>query len=531
MMRFVWPLIIGIICLPVVLLATGVPLPWLTDSPGLRKPLPLPYGDQELAWINTTTNAVTWERFVSGLMQAQMSVPGLKVDDTNAFQDSTTAVPELVISMNGREGRLRVRWYKIRSDVTAADWIHALASRSPPPLAVVGGGSTDRAVDLARALARETSWKGDRPLLLITTATADKVASADDLPGELPTRGLVDVYDDRTFRFCFTNRQMADAVLDFVWQTPDLRPVSFVRQARQAVASSLAAIPAKPADSFRPRVFSVHWDDDPYSTDLHRQFTESAMNYAGGANGIEFHQWAVPFSIGGYLTANPDENRTAESLARQLREGPPQRSLLVLPTVTQPARRFLRAVTAAAPNAAQRLVVVTGDGIPVNAVYRDAEFAWPTNGVGIPTVLFTHNNPFGWDRPGRTPPPVGYELHPPNSTEDALHFRDLGRIVVEACYPPAENAGKYKLSGGLIARADDLQSRLKERTPAFFDNNGDRLGGTGEYVVVRGSGTERDAAERTQTLSAWRREPDGRWRFVRTVHLDSHSLGRVGDAP
>ena len=138
---------------------------------------------------------------------------------------------------------------------------------------------------MSPAPARQKDWKGDRPLLLITTATADEVLTeAEDptlQPDQLPpSQQLIDVYDDRSFRFCFTNRQMADAVLDFVWDTPGLRPQSFAAIAPLAVCSGMAACDKPPTAA--PHIFSVYWQDDPYSVDLHEQFKESLRASSAG---------------------------------------------------------------------------------------------------------------------------------------------------------------------------------------------------------------------------------------------------------
>jgi hypothetical protein len=94
--------------------------------------------------------------------------------------------------MDGRPGRVRVRWYKLTNDATADRWVQALAERDPPPLALIGGGSSDRAVDLARAMDAQETWRGDRPLLFITTATADEVPAEAGDAGPA-TRNLIDV--------------------------------------------------------------------------------------------------------------------------------------------------------------------------------------------------------------------------------------------------------------------------------------------------------------------------------------------------
>jgi hypothetical protein len=526
MTRLLWPLSVLVICLPVAILATGVSLPFLHRPAGLPQPVEVPSGDQELVWFHTTTSGPTWERFVSGVARAQLLVPGLHMDDSAAYADQTTATPEVVLSMDGRPGRIRIRWYKLTNEATPVRWVQALAGRYPAPLAVIGGGSSDRAVDLARAMDAQETWRGDRPLLFITTATADEVAAESDDGGAAAplTRNLIDAYRGRSFRFCFTNRQMADAVLDFVWDTPGLRPETFATLAPASVASGLALCASEKAvPAAKPHIFSVFWQDDPFSTDLHEQFSLSVRRKllppeadpARATDGPQarFATWSVPFSVGGFDRPNRSEMEVAASILTQFRNLPPQRSLLVLPTVTQPARRLLRTLADSAPLIGQRLVAVTGDGIPVNALYRDGEFAWPVNTLPVPLVLFTHSDPVGWDEPGATPP-AGYELHPPTSTEDVLHFAEMMRIVAEGCYPP----------GDVLTRADDLASRLHARHPAFFDPAGNRLGGTGEYVVAlwprSEDGTSGPRAISQATLEVWRRTDDQRWQKVRTVEVD-----------
>jgi len=331
MTRLLWPLSVLLVCLPVAILATGVSLPFLHRQPGMPQPVPVPSGDQELAWFHTTTSGTTWERFVTGVARAQLLVPGLRVDDSMAFADQTTATPEIVLSMDGRPGRIRIRWYKLTNDATAARWVQALAERGPAPLAVIGGGSTDRAVDLARAMEDQQSWRGDRPLLLITTATADEVPAEADDAGPA-TRNLIDVYRGRSFRFCFTNRQMAEAVLGYVWENPCLRPRTFAAMAPAAVASGLAACEkVNPIPAEKPHVFSVFWRDDPFSTDLHEQFSLAVQRKLLPAGADPMHApdgpqahiatWSVPFSVGGFARPNTSEAEVATSILEPRKSG------------------------------------------------------------------------------------------------------------------------------------------------------------------------------------------------------------------
>src|SRR5262245_1115957 len=186
----------------------------------------VPDGDQEVAWIHAATSGPSWERFVAGVHRARVDWPELTVDDSRAFLDQTTAIPEVVLGVTGSPGRLRIRWYKLTSETPSARWVRRLARRNPPPLAFIGGGSSDRAVDLALALCEQKAWPGPAPLLLITTATANTVVLDPDRasPGEAGPKRPMDIYPGRSFRFCFTNAQMAQAVVAFVWSQPDLRP-------------------------------------------------------------------------------------------------------------------------------------------------------------------------------------------------------------------------------------------------------------------------------------------------------------------
>lgn len=516
--RFRWPLLVFLICLPVAILAAGVDVPWLRSGTPLAHPLPVPDGDREIVWLHTTTNAGTWERFVSGVQRATLLVPGMRVDDSRAFLERTTDVPEVVVGMDGRPGRLRIRWYKLSSYAKTSHWVHSLARRDPAPLAIIGGGSSDRARDLAWSLARQPTWRGDRPLLLITTATAEKVEAEPDETGELIDPlgqiPLVRIYDGRTFRFSFGNRQMADAMLDFIESRPELRPRVFAETALLAVASGL---PSADAAWQRPTILYVEWQDDPYSTDLLEQFRGLLpQRYPVGAN---LSGWRVPFSVGGFYLPNRAEAEAAHAILNELQHLPPQRALLVLPTIAAPARRVLRTLADAAPAASRQLVALNGDGIGVNTILRDGEFAWPVAGLPVPLVLFTHNNPLAWDEPG-TANGVrpGYELLPPTSTEDVLHFADLTRVLVEAAYLPT----------GPVPRADVLAERIRGRSPAYFDAQGNRLGGSGEYIVLL-KPTDVGPWETEMPdaiLEVWRRTGEKGWERIR-AHLIHQS--RAGE--
>jgi hypothetical protein len=126
-------------------------------------PLPIPSGDEEIAWLHNPTSYESWENFVWGVKRAEMaSLPrlsGLEVDDSNAYPDRTTAVPEIIVRRKGVAGSARIRWYKVTDEATQEAWVQALASRDRPPIAVIGGWSSDRAKELADAM-RGANWGG-----------------------------------------------------------------------------------------------------------------------------------------------------------------------------------------------------------------------------------------------------------------------------------------------------------------------------------------------------------------------------------
>lgn len=526
-MRRWWPVLLLIGAAGAVVLARGGP--WRAAAPA--RPLAVPDGDHEIAWLHIPTSGDTWENFVWGLKRAEIAAPGapagVYVDDSAAFPTSTTAVPELVLTRAGFAGRVRVRWYKVTNDAPVAAWVAALAARARPPLALVGGWSSDRARELADAL-NATPWPGERPALLLATATADTVYPDEtNYAIDYQPPKLIELYD-RSFRFCFTNRQMAEAVTDFALSDPGLRPGPVVLPGLRAVPGGAGGpwgllpwlaelrdpVPGVPrfaherAEPPGVPAFALAWKDDPYSLDLSQRFRDvlSELGERPGRPRLAVESNLIPFSTGRFARPNPYEAQVVDHILAHLpRRG--ERTLIVVPTVPAPARRVLGAL-AHDRNAARRLVAVTGDGISINTLFRDGEFAWPVRALPIPLVLFTHADPFGWDGPGDPVPPKGYELTPPrpgavkSTVEDVHLFTTMARAVVRGAFPD---------NGAAAAGADRFVAHL--RGQGFFDATGNRLRGFGEHVVVvRPTPRPADApAAADATIEVWTRTGTGPW--------------------
>ncbi len=454
----------------VVLATLGLGLWYSFPRQQVVRPLPVPMGDQEIAWIHTSTQIGAWERFVGGVQLAARKIDGVTVDDSRAFLEDSSAVPELVIRRNGTVGALRIRWYKLGGGMNTQTWVDALSQRTPAPLAFIGGSSSDRAFTLAHALADKKEWNGPRPAFLITTGTATEYAPID---GDTP-EDLIKIYPGRTFRFCFDNAQMASALLDFLSQSPDLRPTADKGKLGRGIITS--------------------WVDDPFAVDLSDQFylqTHSETNRLFTTDRFQFH-----YSVGRFDTPNDSEINVGRELLRKLTENPKHRSVVILAGATQPARRFLRGLASQAPLVGKQLVAVSGDGISFNDIYRDGDVKWPIEDIPIPLVFFTHFNPIAWDRDNLPP------LSKPSSTDDILLAEEMSQILFDAVLPEGH---------GSLPNADILITRFQEKSPSYFDEHGNRLGGRGEYIVVVLPDIYAERISPKVTIEVWNRSGKKWW--------------------
>lgn len=457
---------------------------------GRPRVAPVPAGCREIAWVYPATNSAAWERFVTAASTAvariranrpELEAAGLEVDASGAFPRETTGVPEVAVRTAAGE-RLLFRWCKLTSHSKPDQWIDALTRDRPAPLAAIGGSSSESALELAAALNREVTNGRGQMRLVLTYATSE--ALTDACPG-------------RTFRFCFTNLQMARALCEFVRWRPGLRPDP-------------------------ERVFFAYWEDDPYSRDLTERLCEELLREADARAAARL--WAaqtafaaggglpldlgglcrrescypqgerIPSGIGGFNQPNRWEAESAARLIDRLGAAGEGRVPLVLPAGSpQAARRFLRSLVRTAPTQARRAVVLTGDVLSFNTVYRDRSAAWPIQDVPFDLVFFCHRNPIS-DADGfaaETPQTNGRDgaaLHT-TGTDELLLAVDIVEALVQAAFP----------GGTLVSTGEQLGEQLRtarwqptgrdgrvgfgtEGVP-FFRANGDRRNGTGEHVV------------------------------------------------
>jgi hypothetical protein len=521
--------------------------------------------EQEIAWIEPATSTDEWAQLTSGLARLETDWPHLDgnsgqlhvdlgQEPGGAFPHRSADVAEVALYFTAAPGRkLWLRWYKISGDNPTATWIDKLRARRRPPLAIAGGGSSDRAFRLARALvkAKDDGWPGQPPLLLITGATAQT-----DRPIRVgtPAERLINIYTGRTFRFCFTNNAMVDAVLGFlrenpqVWVDPGVGPSETASVGAVGAGEPWAALGyLQAAGLLGPKLFSVSWQDDSYSRDLELLFRTDCRRWHPFAT--QHDLGALPYSVGDVYQPNAAE-QTSVDLFLSLNP-PPLRSILVLPATAQRMRRYLGFLCRLAPSLARNLVVVNGDAITFHNVYRDRDFAWNVLDLPVPVVFFAHRNPvdpnaaatwsFAWQRDDR-----GSIKHSTTGTHDLLLDRDIIEAMLYAAFA----------DGVLLGDADRVQERLRHtcwrgapsdaaaNDPRYnrvqndlvhrdaalaghelFDAAGDRRRGTGEHLVWLRPNfrDERLLALQPCTISIWRYCADAATAHAAWCKTDSHS--------
>ena len=392
--------------------------------------------------------------------------------------------------------------------------------------------------------------------MLLTTATADRVPAPgnrdggkEDIAGAEEQRvELSKLYPGRTFRFCFTNRQMATAITRFIWSRPELRPDS------------------DPA-------YITQWLDDAYSRDLvdgyrrvldHRAWDNFLQQWgfvsgciglgahpatlAGWITSSFYHDGNLPLridsSVGSFAAPNPYEASQVQELLSKMKGGNnagvgfpgppleggahpgrgagPRRPLLVVTGQSQPSRRFLRELARSAPETARRFVVALGDTVSFNTIYRDRLVTWPIQDLPFETVFFCHRNPIdeaAGFRPlqGAKDPekPTGSEepgsTRSTSGTEDLLLFSDIVEALGLAFVKDGVRcANATVLAGGLQnVFLDDGQLNAEFLGVPLFGKNGQRSAGTGEHVVYLRPRFQGDQVLPEAVIEVWSRETNG----------------------
>ncbi|MBX7105584.1 MAG: hypothetical protein K1X57_15985 [Gemmataceae bacterium] len=398
-------------------------------------------------------------------------------------------------------------------------------------------------MDLAQAMAN-AHWQV-APLLFFTTATASGI----DNPGDPLAGDLMRLYPRRTFRMCFTNAQMAQAAVDFVWSQPDLRPTGDPIPALPVVGLlplNAATYVASQWEQIAPSVSALEWEDDPYSVDLANQFYRVLHESAPGPVRIQ-PRFRIPYSVGGQYSPNQFEAEAVERLLAGLTASPMERQLLILPTNAAPARRVLRGICGALPLVGRSLVAVTGDSINLDNVFRDSDVGWNVRAIPVPIVFFSHQNPVDWDwpptqedrawPPERLPtpaPPLRFDpdtqppdsLFPPTKTDEVLLHRDLVRLLLQAAFATSDGSA-------LVSNSDKLLGRILAASPPVFDQDGNRAAGRGEFLLcLRPQFADAGGANQVlsaATLEIWTRTGSPpQWIPVKRLILDNGRNTRSG---
>jgi hypothetical protein len=500
---------------------------------------PVPAGHQEVAWLAPATSDEAWERQVAGVryLIGQWpkwfpQSPPLEANFDRAFLDPTADIPEVGLYFQGhKQAVLWLRWYKLSSEIGSKVWVPKLAARKPPPLAILGGDTSDRAVHQGGLLRDHLAdWQGKPPLFLITTATADRHYRGGYRPGGSPDDSLtrkswpkvMEVYKDRSFRFSFTNTRMAEAVMEFVQEHPELW-LTVKREPTLAAAvigdgTTLGSLSCLAAGGyFRSyHLYAPAWADDTYSLDLADRFIDVFLEKFVGERdpSTSFRNSYIAYGVGDYYLSNPREVMEIGIFLAHVGGFRHHNQMVVLPTTSQRARRFLRTLCSMAPQDLRNLVVMSGDAITFNNIYRDRDLAWNILDMPVPLVFFSHRNPITQA--------AGFGQKVDNyisttGTQDLLLYADILNALLQAAFQ----------NQVLTADADALKQRLQatrwdkgrifnsgfttapDDSIDLFTSEGDRNSKTGEHVVWLKPEFSGNRVEPRASITVWRIGAEG----------------------
>ena len=416
-----------------------------------------------MAWFHTTTSGTTWERFVAGRAAgAARSSRGCSVDDSAAFPDQTTAVagggavdgrpagqaPHPVVQADQRRDRRRSgcrRWPR----ATRPRWRSSAAGRATGPSTSPGRWPPRRP---GTATGRCCSSPPRPPTRSPTDGGRRRPGRAAEPDRRVPTAGRSGSASPtgRWPRRCSTSSG----------RPPGLRPQPFAGAGpggRRLRAGGLRRrrVARRPS---RRSVFTVAWQDDPYSTRPARAVHGRAVAQArpqrptrAARDGRGSRRtWSVPFSVGGFYPAEPVRGRggrldpgassaaaAAAVAAGRCRPSPPRpggcsRTLAeAAPRLGQPAGRGHRRRHLGEHHLPRRRVRLAGPAAagPAGPVHPQQP------------------GRRGTSRGGPTPAGRATNCRPPTSTEDVLHFAELARRARRGGVPAADVRRRSRRDG------------------------------------------------------------------------------------
>lgn len=479
---------------------------WWKSTQSRREDGELAPDQKEIAWVYPASYSSAWERLVSSgqllVNHPDPLISKMKFETgSHTFPELTASVPFFKISHPEMNISVVVKWYKISSDMKYENWMDKLLSRNLIPSAIVAGPTTDDAISIAEAVSKVLAKLniGKPPPLILTTASSNTLVSGFEgslMPNPANEIGLMGIYPDKTFRFGFDNKIMSDAIIKVLWNNPDLKPDSDPAHivlweddsyARDFVATFWAALNKQAViDELAIQCWII-------STSIAQQNSSfSALMvpplHLLGSQASSFRMGIAPIpqiidsSVGVRYSANRFEKEALKYLLLDINLKPGQRQpLIVVGAQALQTRRFLRELALSNPGFAQKMVVVAGDTLSLNNVYRDREVSWPVSELPCKVVFFSHANPVSanagfkpvddWSDTG--------SLAKSTSTEELI----LSSQILEG------------LLTGLFSSTPDLVSHLKkltwdgeritvEKGVTLFDSNGNRNAGTGEFIGV-----------------------------------------------
>ena len=434
-------------------------IPW-GEGRGDR-PCPVPNGFREIAWLAPPSSSLGWQRLVAAAQFgfSKGTFPECSLEISNAFPSDPAKTPEFLIRWKSKT--LVWRWYRADEELAITE---KLLERNPPPIAMVGGTSTDNAKQLAERLAMAAcSHSMGKPVLMLTTATADDI-SYTETPAPM-RRKLLKIHEGLTFRAGFSNNYMAHILINFL-------------KSQSVWTGSL------------PAPWIMKWEDDPYATDLMEAFRNSWKNLPDhqGSSAELPNPISIKSSVGGLARPNVDESSAATLFTERASKFTNlENNWLVLCGQILPSRRLLKVMSRENGSRMRGLTVVSGDTLGFNTIYRDWQELWPSIDLPYRLVFFCHQNPVD-TAAGFEADPSAAMRHLATGTEDLLLDRDVIHSLIEGWKFIADTDGPVELASCLkklkyIPTGPTLATAI-DNLPNFFDYEGNRMPATGEHLVT-----------------------------------------------